>query len=85
METYFRSTEQSNGGIICEGEAGMDDVFGKMKDIHQKSFQELGGEYIRRGNETTCAIRLPPNTFFEVVFTNRFPGSAGEVERVKDG
>ena len=67
METYFRSTDDSNGGMICEGGASMDDVFDKMKDIHKESFQELGGEYIRRDeNETTCAIRLPPNRFFEV-------------------
>ena len=66
METYFRSTDDSNGGMICEGEAGMDDVFGKIKDIHKESFQELGGAYSPRKNETTCAIRLPPNTFFEV-------------------
>ena len=85
METYFRSTEDSNGGMICEGEAGMDEVFGKMKDIHQKSFQELGGEYIRRGNERTCAIRRSKITFFEVAFTNTFWGSAGEVESVEDG
>ena len=75
METYFRSTDDSNGGMICEGEAGMDDVFDKMKDIHQESFQELGGEYIWRGNETTCAIRLPPNRFFKVPFRIRLRGS----------
>ena len=69
METYFRSTDDSHGGMICEGEAGMDDVFGKMKNIRKESFQELGGEYFRRDeNETTCAIRLPPNRFFEVAF-----------------
>ena len=83
METYFRSTDDSNGGMICDGEAGMDDVFDKMKDIHQKSFQDLGGEYVQRDeNEKTCAIRLPPNTFFEVAFSNTFRGGAGEVERV---
>ena len=71
METYFRSTDDSNGGMICEGEAGMDDVFGKMKDIHKDTFQALGGAYSPRDeNETTCAIRLPPNTFFEVAFGN---------------
>ena len=53
---------------MCEGEVGMDDVFGRMKEIHQKSFQDLGGEYIERdGDEKTCAIRLPPAAFFEVV------------------
>ena len=70
METYFRSTDDSNGGMICEGEAGMDDVFDKMKDIHKESFQELGGAYSPREKETTCAIRLPPNRFFEVTFGN---------------
>ena len=70
METYFRSTDDSNGGMICEGEKSMDDVFGKMKDIHKESFQELGGAYSPRENETTCAIRLPPNRFFEVAFGN---------------
>ena len=77
METYFRSTDDSNGGMICEGEASMDDVFEKMKHIHQKSFQELGGEYIQRdGDETTCAIRLPPNIFFEVILAVRVRASA---------
>ena len=86
METYFRSTDDSNWGMICEGEASMDDVFDKMKEIHQESFKELRGEYIRRVKEnTTCAIRLPPNRFFEVVFMNSFQGSSGEVERVEDG
>ena len=83
METYFRSTDDSNGGMICEGEAGMDDVFGKMKDIHKESFQELGGAYSPRENETTCAIRLPPNTFFEVTYRNRFRGSAVKYRRLK--
>ena len=84
METYFRSTDDSNGGMICEGEASMDDVFDTMKDIHQNSFQELGGEYIRRENENTCAIRLPPNRFFEVIFVHSFQGSSGEVKRAED-
>ena len=70
METYFRSTDDTNGGMICEGEAGMDDVFGKMKDIYQESFQEVGGAYSARKNEMTCAIRLPSNRFFEVAFWN---------------
>ena len=67
MENYFRSTDDTHGGMICEGEVSMDDVFDSMKKIHRKSFQELGGEYIQRDNdEKTCAIRLAPNTFFQV-------------------
>ena len=67
MKTYFNSTD-NNGGMICEGEAGMDDVFEKMEEIHKKSFQDIGGEYIKRDEqEKTCAIRLPPTVFFEVV------------------
>ena len=68
METYFRSTDDSYGGMICRGETGMDDIFNTMDGIYRKSFEDLGGEYIARGeNETTCAIRLPPNKFFKVI------------------
>ena len=67
METYFRSTDDSYGGMVCEGETGMHDVFKKMEYIKRKSFEDVGGEYIPRDdNEQTCAIRLPPNKFFEV-------------------
>ena len=67
MKQYFESTA-NDGGLICQGEVGMDNVFAKMKEIQQKSFQDLGGEYIERnGNEKTCAIRLPPTAFFEVL------------------
>ena len=68
METYFRSTDHSYGGMICRDDPDMNDLFNKMDDIHQKSFKDLGGEYIPRDeNETTCAIRLPPNGFFKVL------------------
>ena len=67
METYFRSTDDSYGGMICRDEPDMDDLFDTMDGIHRKSFEDLGGKYIARDeNETTCAIRLPPNRFFEV-------------------
>ena len=66
MKTYFNSAG-NDGGIMCEGEAGMDGVFGTMKEIHQKSFEDLHGEYIERDNEKTCAIRLASNVFFEVM------------------
>ena len=72
METYFRSTGDSNGGMICQSEFGIDDIFEQMEDIHRKSFQDIGGKYIPRGkNEKTCAIRLAPNTFFKVMLGNR--------------
>ena len=41
MKNYFAATE-NDGGMMCEGEVGMDDVFSTMKDIHRKSFQDLG-------------------------------------------
>ena len=68
METYFRSTDESYGGMICRGETGMDDMFDTMDGIYQSSFEDIGGDYIPRDeNETTCAIRVPPNRFFEVI------------------
>ena len=74
MNTYFRSIDgaqgddSAHGGMICEGGVGMDDVFDTMKEIHRKSFQEVGGEHIPRdADEKTCAIRLPPNIFFKVI------------------
>jgi len=66
METYFESTD-NNGGMICEDETGMEKVFNKMKEIHRKSFQDIGGTYIERKGEKTCAIRLPPAVFFKVL------------------
>ena len=67
MQSYFNSTDNT-GGMMCDGEGGMDDdVFNTIKGIQQKSFHELGGEYRERDeNEKTCAIRLPPTVFFEV-------------------
>ena len=66
METYFRSTDDSSGGMICGDGSRIDGPFDEMEKIHQKSFQQLGGEYIRR-DKKTCAIRLSPNEFFEVM------------------
>ena len=67
MQAYFNSPDNT-GGMICDGEGGMDDqVFKKVQDIQRKSFEELGGKYRKRDeNEKTCAIRLPPAVFFEV-------------------
>ena len=70
METYFNSTDNT-GGMLCEGEkydASAEKVFDTMEEIHHKSFRDVGGEFIKRdANEKTCAIRLPPSVFFEVL------------------
>ena len=66
MRTYFNGTDHP-GGMICEEEGGTDgEVFRKMKDIHNKSFQEVNGTFIEEEGEKTCAIRLPHTAFFEV-------------------
>ena len=65
MEVYFNSTDNS-GGLICEGEVGMETVFNTMDDIHRKSFEDVEGKYRRDENEKTCAIRLPSTVFFQV-------------------
>ena len=67
MQTYF-SSPGNTGGMICDGEGGMDDeVFKTIKEIQRQSFEELGGQYRERvEGEKTCAIRLPPTVFFEV-------------------
>ena len=75
MITYFRSDDNDGdyGGMICEREdfflanESAKKMFDTIKEIHQKSYQEHGGEYFPRDNhERTCAVRLPPNRFFEV-------------------
>ena len=68
MKTYFKSTDDDNGGMICAGEVGMDDKFDTIiNEIHRKSFEDVGGKYDPGENEKICAIRLPPNIFFEVI------------------
>ena len=76
MTTYFRSDDDDGnyGGMICEREKlflaneSAKKMFDTIKKIHQKSYQEHGGEYFSRDNhERTCAVRLAPNRFFEVV------------------
>ena len=67
MRMYFNATENP-GGMICEDEAGTDkDVFRKMRDIHQKSFEDVNGTFIEREGEKTCAIRLAHTAFFQVL------------------
>ena len=73
METYFKSTgndfksTDNSGGMACEGQASMAEVFNTVKEFHEKSFQDIGGNYTARDeNEKTCAIRLPPTVFFKV-------------------
>ena len=72
------------GGMICRDEPDMDDLFHTMDGIHRKSFKDLGGEYIPRDeNETTCAIRLPPNEFFKVLLGSIGHACAAEVVMVE--
>ena len=65
METYFKSSANSNGGMLCEGEVDMDKR--TINEIYNRSFKDIGGSYEPGENEKTCAIRLPANVFFEVV------------------
>ena len=66
METYFESTP-NDGGMICKDGEAMAEQFNKIEEIHQRSFQEVGGEYIPRDGEKTCAIRLASAVFFKVL------------------
>ena len=75
MSTYFRSKDNHTdyGGMICDGDnlflgnASAGKLFETIKNVHQSSHQECGGEHVTRDDrERTCAIRLPPNRFFEV-------------------
>ena len=55
--------------MICEEETDAEGVFSTIKEIHRKSFKDIGGEYVERGGkEKTCAIRLAQTAFFEVRF-----------------
>ena len=69
METYFNGTHGNNEGMMCQGDttgAEMDQVFRKMDAIHNASFEDIGGTFIPREHESTCAIRLASTLFFEV-------------------
>ena len=63
METYFESTP-NDGGMICDDGKGTH--FHKVKEIQQRWFQDLGGGYLEREGEKTCAIRLASAVFFKV-------------------
>ena len=76
MITSFRSDDDDGnyGGYFCEREKlflaneSAKKMFDTIKEIHQKSYQEHGGQYFPRDDhERTCAVRLPPNRFFEVL------------------
>ena len=69
METYFNGTHGNNGGMMCQDDttgAEMDQVFRKMDAVHNTSFEDIGGTFIPREHESTCAIRLASTLFFEV-------------------
>ena len=75
METYFKNPSgNNNGGIMCEDERTDEHqrwVFRKLDAIYSKSFKAIGGEYEKRADERTCAIRLPRTLFFAVRTVNR--------------
>ena len=75
METYFESTP-NDGGMICKDGDGMEEQFNKIKKIHQRSFQEVGGEFIPRDGEKVCSIRLASAVFFKVVIFGSRSGFA---------
>ena len=69
MESYFAGG--GGGGMMCSaGATGpqVDDVFQRIDDRYQASFEAFGGTYIKRPREqsNTCAIRLANTVFFEV-------------------
>lgn len=67
MRMYFDGTDQP-GGMICEEEGSTDkEVFKKMKDIHQKSFEDVNGTFVKREGEKICAIPLAHTAFFKVL------------------
>ena len=66
METYFESTP-NDGGMICKDGEGMEEQFDKIKEIHQRSFQDVGGDFIPRDGENICSIRLASAVFFKVL------------------
>ena len=66
METYFESTP-NDGGMICKDGEGMEEQFNKIKEIHQRSFEDVDGEFVPRDGEKVCSIRLASAVFFKVV------------------
>ena len=66
MEAYFESTP-NDGGMVCKDGEAMEKQFNKIEEIHQRSFQDVGGTYVPRQGEKTCAIRLASAVFFKVL------------------
>ena len=70
MERYFRGG-QNGGGMMCDKEypsTKYDAVFQEIGSIYNKSFAEIGGEYIQGKKEANCVIRLSHTVFFEVCY-----------------
>ena len=69
MENYFEESHDGNGGMVCQDEtttAALDNAFHWMDIYHRRSFNRVGGKYIPRKNESTCAIRVARTAFFKV-------------------
>ena len=86
METYFESTP-NDGGMFCKDGEDMEEQFDKIEEIHQRSFQDVGGEFIPRDGEKVCSIRLASAVFFKVMIlgeTFRVRVDVGGVECIGD-
>ena len=66
MESYFESTP-NDGGYVCKDGEAMKEQFDKIEEIYQRSFQDVGGEYIRQDGKKPCAIRVASPVFFKVL------------------
>ena len=65
MKEYFTSSNR-NDGMMCEAEGSKEEAFSNIKKTHEKAFTDVGGTYVERDGEKTCAVRLASAKFFEV-------------------
>lgn len=77
MEKYFRGNE-GYGGMFCDRDkpgSNFDSAFKEIEGVYNKSFEDIGGKYIRGKNEDNCVVRVPHTVFFEEFppRQNRFP------------
>merc|ERR1712048_891845 len=56
-------------------DTNFDSAFEEIERIYNKSFEDIGGKYIRGKNEDNCVVRVPHTVFFEEYppRQNRFP------------
>ena len=88
MKDYFNSSDR-NYGMMCEAEGREEEAFSKIKETYEKTFTDVGGTYVERDGEKTCALRLASANFFEVgrvslvsVFTSEIHCSPNIIIRV---